>query len=324
MQNDLLQVQAFTESSWATAGTPTVKLMQVKQFKITGDSKVENPDTMLGQLGPGDQVVTLAHAGKFTFEQYGLYEDLCYWWENLFMQATPSGAGPYDRAYNAPLASAPTIRPYTLMHGASGASNAVRAVGSLVTDLEVKFSSRDYLMVSGSGVCKQVEQGQTLASLNSRAVNHILGRHLALYVDAIGGTVGSTAITLSAFEGSLKIKAPRSLLDYINSPTAGDYSWQKYSASLTLHVEWNATTSPWTSEILSTTTPHRRLIRIQGDDTANRQVRLDMAAASDGKIDFWKGKNGRCSVDVTYALFNDSTFGNYLKTSVKNGLSTLP
>lgn len=323
MQTDLLVAQAGTQSVFQTAVTPTVKLMQMKSLEIEAAADVQVPKTILSNLGPGDTPVTLGADAKFRFEQYALYEDINYWLENIYGTATPSGAGPYTRDSTSPLTTAPTNRILTLLKGGAGSNQAVRLTGGLLNELTIKGGARQFVMVSGSGVGK-VADINTLASLSNRSVNHVLGRHAALYVDAAGGTIGTTAVTATNFEYEFKIKAPRTPLPYIGESTANDFSPEAYDYSLKLHLEWNATSAAYVTEYLSATTPHQRQIRIVHDDTANRQLRIDFAGANDGKVKFWASRNGRATLDATYVGVYNAALAAYNKIRTINSVSALP
>ncbi len=323
MLTDLLQVQIGTEVTWGTPVTPTAKLARVKKKPdvIQANMKAEVAEDQLASLGPSSEAVLLSHSGAFALDQAGLYEDINYWLESIVGTVTPSGAGPYTRAGVAPLAAVPTSpKKFTVYHG--DATEGLRLQGGLVTALKIKGESRGRVETSVNGIGESVDAG-TPAALSDRTVTPILGAHGAVYVDTWAGTMGATAVAASAYAFELSLGAPRELKTYLGSIIPTDWNENKLTGVLKLTLEWNATTSPYMTGILSTSAVWQRQVRLKFDNTATYQLQLDFAGTA-LEAPRWSNRNGIVTFDVTLAATYHSTFANWFKYQTKNSLATLP
>lgn len=321
IQNALLQAQVYTESAWGTSGAATAKLADITDFSIDPDITAEVPENKWGSLSPSEEGVLLAHAGGGKFTQRGLYEDVCYWLDNVFGQATPGGS--YTRAWTGPGTSVPTPRVLSFYWGKpTTAADGYRCTGGLLQNLTIKSQSKGYTEVSGAFTGKVSEQA-ALASLADRTVNKILGRHWTIYVDAWGGTIGTTAVSSSLYSFELSINCPRSLLTYMGSSVATDYSFEPYSYALKLRLEYNTTTDDFITETLSQSAVFERQIRLQADDTASRQLRLDFAGIATKAPSMWQSESGRVVYELEMTGRYNSTLGAAFKASSLNGVSAL-
>ena len=114
-----LRVQAGTQSAFKTGVTPTIQLRGIEELALRSKNEVVMLEDMtLGLAGPS-QAVVAGIGGEGSVKAWCSYEHLAYWLDNLLGQATPSGGGPYTRAYAAPGASAPTPRILSLVKGTS-------------------------------------------------------------------------------------------------------------------------------------------------------------------------------------------------------------
>jgi hypothetical protein len=320
MQTALQQLQLGTEVTWGTAVTPTAKAMGIKSAKMSPQINAEVLDNILASYGPGALATLLAHAGAGSVEGHATYEDLNYYLEAAFGTISPSGAGPYVRAGAAPLTSSPTLRKLTAVFG--DATYAQILAGGLVTDLTIKGESKGYWDFTAALIGKSIADG-ALAALSDRTVNPILGAHTALYIDAWGGTIGTTAITATAFAFELALKAPKALLTYLGSVTPGDYSHQKQRGSmLKLTLEYNATSSAYITAILSTSAVMQRQIRIKATSGTNI-MQLDFAGTAVKAPELYQDKDGRAIVDVEFEATENSGLANWFKYSNTNSVSAL-
>lgn len=323
MLTDLMQVQIGTESTWGTPVTPTAKLARVRKKPdvIQANVAAEVAEDQMASLGPSGEAVLLAHSGAFALDQAGLYEDINYWLESIVGAVTPSGVGPYTRAGVAPLAAVPTSpKKYTVYHG--DATEGLRLQGGIVNSLTIKGESKGRVETSVAGLGESVDAG-TPAALSDRTVTPILGAHGAVYVDAWGATIGTTAIASSAYAFELAIGAPRELKTYLGSVIPTDWNENKLTGVLKLTLEWNATTSAYFTGILSTSAIWQRQVRLKFDNTANYQLQMDFAGTA-LEAPRWASRNGVTTFDVTLTATYNSTLANWFKYQTKNQLSTLP
>lgn len=317
----LIQYQAGTESTFATGVTPTVKLMDVVSGSLDANVQTEVPKVQDGSYGPSDEGVLLFHEGGANLEQLATYEDVCYWLDNQLGQATPSGAGPYVRAYSMPAGTAITPRVLTLYKGASGSGNSARLTGGLIQSSTIAGQSDGYTKISGPWLGAAVQPGQTLQSLSNRTVNKIMRRHWALYVDAWGGTMGTTAITNAMFNFELQLLTPRMGLGY-GAVSAVEYSTDDYDAKLKLRVRFKANTSAWLTDIFSASGVFERQVRLVATDST-RICQLNFAGINEGASKLWESEKGVMTFEVAMMARYNSALGNSFTASVTNGVSAL-
>src|SRR5690606_181596 len=133
------------------------------------------------------QAVVAGIGGEGSVKAWCSYEHLAYWLDNMFGEATPSGAGPYVRAYAAPSASAPTPRILSLVKGTS--IGAYQLVGALLSSLTLRLEQESALMLNGDLVGNKVAT-DALESLADVSVNPIMASQVAsIYWDAWAGTM---------------------------------------------------------------------------------------------------------------------------------------
>jgi hypothetical protein len=110
-------------------------------------------------------------------------------------QASPTGANPYVRAYGGMLGTIPARRILTLVKGqATPVAFAYSLAGAFVKKMILKMEANKPIMYDmefgGYAVASS-----SLAGLSDRTQTPILGSQGSLYIDAVGGTIGTTTIT---------------------------------------------------------------------------------------------------------------------------------
>ena len=119
----MLNAHNVLQSAWQTTfGTPktpaTVKLQNVSSFRLRPEFQTRALEQLRGTLAPTHQTTLDNYAGSATFEVSDeTFEDVNYWLEALFGTASPTGTGPYVRAYAAPTTAAITPHFMTLQWG---------------------------------------------------------------------------------------------------------------------------------------------------------------------------------------------------------------
>lgn len=320
---DLLEVQIGTESSFATAVTPTAKLMGVQNFALDPGIKTLLHHDRRGSLAPAYLANVASVEPVAPLEVLGTYEDICYLLDNLLGQATPSGAGPYVRAYSGPIGSVPSPRLLTWVYG--DGTNCYKLTSGLISKLTVKGATGAPMMCTADLIGALVDGG-TKASLNDRTVNVSMGDHMALYVDTWGGTIGTTALAATSYEYELTIDSKRKTDVYFGALAPASYHEDDGAAGwdvmLKLKLEFNAADKAIYDALITTSAVFQRQFRLKATNST-RIIQFDVAGTSEQAPRFGDDRNGvlafECNVRGTY----NSTLGNYLKASVTNGVSTL-
>ena len=322
--HDLLQWQVGTETTWGTPVTPTARLMGIDPAsRLSPVYQAATYQDIRGSLAPAYLGELEKVEGAGTLSGLVLYEDVDYLLDNFLGQATPSGVGPYTRAYTGPLATAPAPRVLTVVHG--DAAGAYRLQGGLLKELTITGGYAAPLRFSAPLIGQQVDPGTT-AALSDRAVNIVMGAHGTVFIDAFGGTIGTTAVTLTAWAFELSLTHARPLKGYLGSLVPGAYDQPRIAAHLKLSLEFNATSKAYADLILAAAPViYRRLVRLSFDNTANYQLRFDFAGQASAAPEPFLDRDGVATLDLDLdALYDTGAFAQYLKVNSLNQVSVLP
>jgi hypothetical protein len=331
-QVDLLQVQIGKESTWGTAVNTTAKLRGIKTVSLDAGTEIEPIRTRRGSLIRATTAMVKRVSGKATVEHNPLdYEDLPYWLDMLFSQATPSGTGPYTRNYAAPDTSAPAgntaSRSSTLVYGdADGAYHLAGATGQKIV---IKGDSNGPWSANIDLIGKEVQNG-VLQALDERTVTPIMGADTTVAIDAWAGTMGNTAVNTSLLSFELTVDTKRTLKWYMGSGISpAGYRQPAWEGKLKLVLEFNATTKPYLESILdvTATAPVQFQVRISatvGTNTALKLAQIDFAGTVVNQPKIFTETDGVSTVEIELEEAKHPTFANWLKIQSKNGVSELP
>lgn len=121
------------------------------------------------------------------------------------MSGVQDGSGS-DYIYAFPMftTAAPTIKTFTV----EGFDNnqEYEAEYCMLTEITLKGEAKKAWTISGKGFGRQVSQSTKTGSLNLAAVEDLLFQKSKLYIDAIGGTIGTTQKSGTLLEAEIKIK----------------------------------------------------------------------------------------------------------------------
>jgi hypothetical protein len=153
-----------------------------------------------------------------------------------------------------------------------------------------------------------------------------MGHHGAVYVDAFGGTVGGTAIPSTAWAFEYTLELNRVLKGYIGGLVPGDYAQPRWKAMLKLSLEFNATSKVYLDAILAAAPAlYQRLVRLDFDNTANRELRIDLAGTAAKAPEVFSDRDGVSSVDLELnATYDPGAYAGYTKVFSTSDVSALP
>lgn len=316
---DLTKVQIGTETTWGTPVAPTAQFPLITDVTLTPDITSTVHADMRGSLAPG-HVATLDKVGaSVSMSMILAYETLPYVLDNVFSQATPSGAGPYVRDYSAPDGAVSTPRKFTVVHGEG--SNIYGATGTVADDLTINFESNAPWNADYSGMAQEVLT-DTFASLTTLAATPIMGNDTSLFIDSWGGTIGTTAITASFFSGKINVKPGRVPVYALGSKVPTQYVENKYAGSLSLTLEVTAQSKAFVDNLLGgALTQHQ--IRIKATTGANEIAQIDFAGTLTSSPDTFTDSDGVLTYEMTWDGTYNSALGNWCEASVTNGIATL-
>lgn len=315
-----LRVQAGSQVSFATGVTPTIQLRGIEELMLRSKNNVLMLEDMSLGLAGASQAVVAGVGGEGSVKAWCSYEHLAYWLDNMFGNATPTGAGPYVRAYAAPSASAPTPRILSLVKGTS--IGAYQLVGALLSSLTLRLEQEGALMLNGDLVGNKVAT-DALESLADVSVNPIMASQVAsIYWDNWAGTMGSTALDRCYVRMmELSIEPDRKLRPCFGSLFKDSYSESAWTGTLKLSLEFNATTKADVDAIIGGTLTQRQVEINFADST--RALELQFAGTVTDDLEIFGDDDGVVTAEVTLTRTYHSTFGNWFKASLSNGVATL-
>jgi len=317
-------LQRAKQTGFGTANaTATAKLQSVSSFALTPELETRALDQLRGTLAPTHQTVLDRYASNATFEVPDeTFEDLNYWLDSLFSAATPSGTGPYTRAYAAPLTAAVTPTFMTLQWGQ--ANEVWQMQDASLTTLTMSGTNNGGIQVGGSLIGGKVIAG-TLASLNDRTgLTRVTGCMAALAIDAWAGTMGQTAVASSAFSWELTINANRQYRGYLGDCTPTTWNDQKWSGQLRLSLELNDTTDDYLIAMLASTNAIlERQIKISYTNGTDDLLEIQFAGHTMSAPQLFQDRNGVMTYDLVFDGVYNPTFANWLKINTTSGINAL-
>jgi len=327
MNNALNTLQSGQQSAFGTANaTATAKQQTVTTFKPSVELQTQVVDRMYTMLAPGSDVVLDGHSAAATFETEGAtYEDINYWLGSMFSFATPGGAGPYTRAYAAPLTAPVTPKFLTLQYGQTGLITQLNDCS--VTTLNLAGASNGKMSCGGSILASKALVGALQALSERTGLAVAMGNHASLAIDAWAGTVGTTAISASAFAWELTVNANREYRAYLGdlNPTAwNDNPW---SGQLKLSLEVNATTAAYITDMLASPNALiQKQIQIKyttGSAGTLKIFQIQFAGQSLQAPELYTDRNGVTAIDIVLDGVYNSTMGNWLKIDSTSATATM-
>lgn len=321
---DLNIAQMGSESTWATAVAQTAKMMMVRDARvmpIVNDRVFGNE--MRGSLAPAYVAMIGGEAGAGYLEQTATYEQILYHIESLMGIDSPSGAGPYTYEHEAPLtAIVSSVRDQTFAWGqGSDVFSLLGAVGQVMNFKVVAAEEDSEAVVRTDFIGKEVV-ADTLDSLSDVAVNPIMASHFAVYVDAWGGTIGSTQLDAAVTGIDLTVAANNRLTRHVGSTKATSYQqrkWQLSQNQLKLSLEFTSDVNAIVDAIIAGSVAQRQ-IRLKASNGANLDFQVDWAGTIRGNsVNLFTDDDGVTSLDLTLRPTYNSDLANWLKFTTING-----
>jgi len=255
--------------------------------------------------------------------QVATFEQILHIFEAGVQTVTPSGTeAPFTYSYAVSKASEATIKTYTLEVG--DGEDAEEAEYCFVESFELTGSVDEALMVTATWRGRQVTQGITFtAALTLPAIEEILFNEGKLYIDDSEGTIGTTQVSSSFKEFSLKVTTGWA------AKTTGDgelyFTFHEMTRpAITLDITAEHT-SDWDSagEKAKWAAESWRLVRLQFDGTSSRQLTLDVAGKWD-KFNAIEDGDGTRVLTGTMTVEDSSADSLFAEFEVKCALASVP
>lgn len=321
----LLQWQAGKETTWGTPVTATARLMGVQAGSfIRAANRSEIYPDVRGSLQPAYLAGLEQIAGEGKLELLATFEDICYIFDNAFGEATPTGTGPYVRTYAAPIASVPTPRVLTVVHGSSQSGAGIyKLEGGLVNTVSIKGATGKPTMVSCDLIGQTVTTG-SLTALSDRTVEVLMGQPWLVYLDAVGGTIGSTQLTTTAVAFELSWNLNRVLVWSMDSLTPDMYEHNPWTdVKLGLTLRFNSSSKTEVDAIVAQSAVYQKQVRLS-QTSGTKVCQLNFAGTLKEPPQTFEDEDGVLTVTLEMFGTYNSALSNSLTASITNGVSTLP
>lgn len=253
------------------------------------------------------------------------YEQVCHILEAGCKTATPSGTGPYTRVYNYPYSgtSVNTIKTYTIEAGSATVSSDMYEMEySFVEDFEFSGAFGEAWTMQSNWLGRQMSQTSFTGSLTAPTVNEALFNHCLLYIDASGGTLGTTQKTGVLTAASVKVKTGLMQVPVGDGALyAVSHKWTQpeITFSITMELEDGSIVATERGIYRSNGT---RLIRLKTSPSASLQFQIDMAAKYDSISDY-ENSDGNTTVTFEGHGVASSTDSLALTFTIINGVAAL-
>jgi len=269
--------------NWSTIAAPTIQLVGVDPASITVSPSIvtEIVQRAAGSIGPGRDTISPRHeVTGCSFGGMVVYEQIPYILEMLHSDAAPTGAGPYVYEYVAPTTAQVVPRSQTLTMGVGDAVfGIVGACASSIT-FEWAWGQPVTYSVELMGHSLVADTLEVLTEPLTGVCTYALASQGLFYVDALGGTMGATAVT-NVHSGNLTINLNRKYNRKAGSlyPT-GVYDHPSWNATGSIVFEEDAASAGYADAILAGATA--KLLRVfftnGGAVAALRSLRFDITA----------------------------------------------
>lgn len=322
----LEQYQVGEEAEWGSVAAPTAKLMGIERITLQPHTQVLRHRDRRASLAPAYESDIVRTFGEGNVQGDVLYEDICYWLDNLFGEATPSGEDPYTRAYAAPLSAVPSGPKLLSVVDATG-SQVYSLTGALVNGLTISGRSGEALKFSAPLIGKAVATDST-AALDDRTVNRVMADHVALFIDTWAGTIGTTEIdetVIYSFE--LSIQPNRALIFGVGSEAPVDWresSGGPWEGSLKMTLEFDAVSKAFLDAIVAASAVFQRQVRIKASNTVDRDLQIDFAGSQEDAPSVFTDDDGVATIEFELHGEYNAELENWLEITSVNEVAALP
>ena len=207
MANGIAALRKIQIGREATAGT-AVAATQVLLGKLTMGEilALHRPDEERGSLADIHRTIVAGEDVELTFDGDATFEQLTYLIENAIATvADPGdgGDGDYTRDYDPNLTSANTIKSFTVEYGDNIQAYETEFVAT--RDIEISGAMDQPWAVKSNMFGRNMSPTTFTAALTAPVVEPILTNLTVLSIDAVGGTIGSTAKASTLVDFSWKL-----------------------------------------------------------------------------------------------------------------------
>lgn len=316
-------VQIGRESTWGVDVAAAAILSGVTNFTTT-PRFVNTPIRVLaGSFSPAIKSVQTYRGGDAAISGYYSPQDFLYIADSgIRGSVTPTGTNPYTWTYVFQTTTAGFVRSRTIeffdgtftweLHG--GLVSSFTLSGETTEDGLVMFESE--------WLSKDVIPGSLTGALAPRAFDPIPASNIRLFVDAFGGTIGTTEQGSTLISWSLECNTGLHRKKFATGTLTSDaFGYNVPELTLTLVLEQNASSQTMLDNYVNNVL---NLIELRGAGASPSEVRVQMACIPSSVAPIWGDRDGNTTVELTYfPIYDPGPFAAYAKIVNVNAVSAL-
>lgn len=318
---DFLRVQLGQESAWGTAVAATAWLMGVtdRSFQLE-DENYQSEES--GHLAPSPLVAQVKQhvSGQISYDL--TYQDILYLLEGAFGAVSPSGADPYTWEHAAPYGTAPSPQPFTIEYGDADAGDEYKIAGGIMDHFTIDGDiDGDGIWQASVDILGAEKSTVTMASLAARAVELIRMADTSVFIDAWGGTIGSTQASSMLKSFSLDVSPNYHLKWFDGDIIPQGQGHKRWEGKLTIVAEYEATAKAIIDALLGGGV-QQRIIRISAASSPH-SAQLDFYGTLWDGFELWEDLEGNLGVSLEFNGTYHITDTAWLATEIVNDVSAL-
>lgn len=315
-----------------TAGTAvaSTNIMRFESGFLDDQREVQHVPENIGYLSKVNRTNTPKFLGYYSMKGIATFEQFPYFLESSIKTATPvqdgSGSG-YIYTYTGETTAANTIATYTLEGGDN--QQAYEMEYAFAKTWTLSGAGGAGLDLSGDWYGRQVQKTTFTGSLSLPSVDEINFGEGKLYIDTVGGTMGTTQVTNTWLDFSLKYDS--GVKEQFTGSGEKYFSHVEHAGpEITLDITLeHDTNSVSLFDALQAETPYQIRMLFEGPalTTAGtsytyKTLKIDLV----GKVEKWgtpTSKDGVNAIPITFRAAYDGTCAKFFEMVVVNELSSL-
>lgn len=284
----------------------------------------------VGTVAKGTRTADTSVMVTVPFQQTTLtYEQVVHLAQAAMGQTTPTGPSPYVYSWAVPLSTTPpTIQPYTLRVGNVQVPLDTKVIpGCWVEELEFSGEADGFWTVTATWKGQRAITGTFTSAIAIPDVVDAIFSNTSLYIDASGGTIGTTQVPGVLLGATIKYTSGIEWVppgDGVLYPSRIKFGRPKVTYTLKLELEQFSGASVVATQRAAYENNTLQLLRLRCPGPSGRYILWDMAArhTSVGAYE----KNGETNTSVTIEGYADYSSADALmyKMDVANLLATIP
>jgi hypothetical protein len=286
-------------------------------------------DEQIGNLFGEEAVYSTMYGGRLAMAETPMsFDQITHVFDAGWMDATPVGAqAPYVRTYTDVPGTPQTVRTYTIETGNLDASADNQRMGyAFVEEWQLSASAGSEWLMSATWIGRQVAANALTASLDVPAVQVAVLPMTKLYINATGGTVGSTQVAGVLMGATIRRTTGWRIVpvgDGTRLYAAIKQVRPEATFSLTVELEQDTGVSLVATERAIWRAKTARLFRLEIDgDNANHELKIDWCGRYSA-VGAYENADGNTTVTLEGRMTYNATDELYMEAVLTNTLAEL-